>query len=84
MAVLRLITSSNLVGLLDRQVGGLGAIENLGNERCRTSRQIGDIRSIGKETPAFNKLSRLVHRWKPMYHGKFANLPALGEELCIG
>src|SRR5215475_7092947 len=47
LAVLRLITSSYLVGLLDRDVCRLPTLQNLDHKRGRSPKRFGPISAVG-------------------------------------
>jgi hypothetical protein len=53
--------SSNLVGLLDRQVGGLGALEGLVHIGGGAPVQIKRVWAIGHETAGLRVLRQPVH-----------------------
>src|SRR5262245_21437006 len=50
-------------GLLDGQIGRLGALENLVDERRHASELVRNIRSIGHQTTDLRIFAVPVHRW---------------------
>src|SRR5262249_17217815 len=54
-------------GLLYRQVGGRGALENLDSESSTLSPHRRKIGSIGYETSGLDVFSPLVDCWQPMF-----------------
>src|SRR5262245_24034713 len=55
-----------LCGLLDGQVGGLGALEDLVHVGSGAPSQISAVHSIGHKAPGIDKLPLIVHGRQPM------------------
>ena len=66
MAVLRLITNSNLVGCIDRQVGGLLALENPAGVDAGLAICVGNARSVAHQAAGFGRLTQGIDRRHPM------------------
>src|SRR5215813_6736235 len=67
LAVLRLITSSNLVGCSTGRSDGLGTPENFVHEVRRAATQIGEVGSVGHQPPAIHRLFQLIHCRQPIF-----------------
>ena len=65
-AVLRLMTSSNLRRLLDGQVGGLGALEDLVHEDRRASPDRNGAGPVRHEAPGLDILPEPMDRRQPV------------------
>src|SRR5215470_11042033 len=62
--------------LLDRQIGGLGTLQNFIHVgRCATV-LVGDIWSIAYEPAIFDMLAITINRRQAFYCGQLGNLPA--------
>src|SRR4029453_6954233 len=67
-------------GLLDRQVGGVCALEDFVHVGRGAAIQVAKARSIRYETPEVNELPRVEHRGQPMLSGKIDDALSLSEE----
>ena len=62
LAVLRLIANSSLVGSVDRQIGGLRAIENPPNINSKLAVDISEVDAITHQAAGRSMFPKLVHR----------------------
>src|SRR5450631_2358803 len=51
--------------LLDRQVGRIGALENLVHIASGATEKVSKVRSIGHQAPEFHLLPIREHAWQP-------------------
>ena len=80
MAVLRLMTSSNLVGLYDRQVGRLLALENAAGVDADLTICISKVRAVAHQAASRGKLA--IDKSRGSHGGRQGSelLAAAGEE----
>src|SRR5262249_12595506 len=62
LAVVRLMKRSNLVRLLDRELGWLRSAQNLIDQVGSSAPHVSPVRSIGHQTSHFHRLPYKVHR----------------------
>jgi hypothetical protein len=62
LAVFILITNSNRAGLLDRQIGGLGAFEDLAGVDTDLAIAIADADAVAHEPAGSDVIAELIHR----------------------
>ena len=67
-----------LGGLLDRQVTGLGALEDLVDVPSGVTRELPEVGAVGDQSPSFNERPRLIYPGKPMLQGKCSDTRPLG------
>src|SRR5881396_3480378 len=79
-AVFRLITNSNFVGLLYREVGRLGPLEDLVHVGSGASEQISNVQSIGHKAPGIDELPPWVHCRQPVLRGQVHEASSLADE----
>src|SRR5262249_36171334 len=60
-----------LGGLLYRQIGRLGALQDLVDEHRRAPPYVVDVRPIGEQPARLDVLSEDIHRWEPALGRKF-------------
>src|SRR3990172_3202692 len=71
--------------LLDGQVGGLGALEDLIDIRGGTSEQVSKVRPIGHQPTVFPRGPLAAPRWQPVLLGEADNqLPQLNVSGTLG
>src|SRR5215831_10295479 len=63
---LKIDNQLELGGLLDGQVGGLGALEDLVHVGSGAPSQISAVHSIGHKAPGIDKLPHIVHGGQPV------------------
>jgi hypothetical protein len=59
-AVLRLMTSSNLVGF-DRKINRFGALQDLTHIGGRAPEEVGEARAVGHQAPVVRELAKATH-----------------------
>ena len=64
LAVLRFIRSSNVRRLLNRQVAGVCALENLVHIRSRAPKEPIVARTLGEQTACISEFKKAVHSGK--------------------
>ena len=64
LAVLRLMTNSNLVGCMDRQVGRLGALENPAGVDADLAIGIRQAGPVAHQAAGRGEFAQLVDRWQ--------------------
>ena len=77
-AVLRLITKLKLGRLLDREVGGLGAFEDLIDVRGCAAKEIGIVRPIGHEATSLDEFPRPRNGWQAVLEREIHDLWPVG------
>jgi len=70
LAVLRLMTSSNFVGLFDWEVSGLGSLQDLVDEDRRAPPQLPLVRSVRHESTRLDERRAAVDRGQPIAGGE--------------
>src|SRR4029077_15637079 len=66
--------------LLHRQVGGLGALENLINVGRGAAEEVGNTHAIGHKPSFFHIFGTVVHRWEPALCREVYNLFSVRKE----
>src|SRR6266566_8199014 len=69
-----------LGGLLDGEVSGLGAFEDLVHINSGTPKQIGEIRAIRHQASSLDKLPQLVHCWDSVLGCQIRDAASFVEE----
>src|SRR5262245_49726539 len=69
-----------LGGLLDGQVGGLGASQDLVDENGGAPVQVGNVDAVRHQPPGFYKIALVVHDGEPLLYRKLYNLCSLRTE----
>src|SRR5712691_11358073 len=67
-------------GLLDRQRGGLRALEDLVHVGGRAPLQLKSVRTINHETAGLHVLPQAIYRWQATLHRKLSDLSYLIRE----
>jgi hypothetical protein len=66
LAVLRLMTSSNLVGSWIGKVGGLGTLDNLVHIACATLEEINKVRAVAHQPADLSGIAVPEDRWQSL------------------
>ena len=82
-AVLRLMTSSNLVGCSNRQVAGLGALQDLVDEGRGAAPKVHDVGAVRHQATRFDAVPELVHRCQPVPYPNIREPRVVGLESRI-
>jgi len=69
--------------LLNRQVGRLGAFENLVYVRRRAAKIVCEVLAIAHQTTSVHLLAEREHRGHPVFACKVTDLPSLLDEECV-
>jgi hypothetical protein len=69
--------------LFDREVGRLGASENLVDKHGGVQLRLRNIHAVGEKPSGFYELSRAAYRGKPVLNGKSGNLGIINGEQSI-
>ena len=69
-----------LLRLLHREIGGLGAFQNLVDIRSGASVQVADVHAVKHKPAGFYKLAVGVYRGETVLHCELGNLNSLRNE----
>src|SRR5262249_28620211 len=69
-----------LLRLLDREISGLCAFQNLVHIRSSAPEQIVNVWAVGHEPPVFHIFWSVVCRWKPVLYREVCELCSLRSE----
>ena len=83
LAVLRLITSSNVVGLLHRKVAGLGALEDAVDVGCRALVKQRPGAAVRHQAAVFHLRGPLVDRGQPVVRGQLDDSLPVAHEIGV-
>jgi hypothetical protein len=63
--------------LLDRQIARFRTIEDFDDVAGGQTEQVGKVSTLRYQSPKLDEVTRLVHGWKPMFHGSLDDQFAL-------
>ena len=63
--------------LLDRQIARVRTIKDFDDVAGGQTEQVGKVGAVRYQSPKLDEVTRLIHGWKPMFHGSLDDQFAL-------